>query len=127
MANKKVSMLRIRKLIQLSARGLSQRKISKEMKMGRNIVSMYLEQIKRSGQSCQSLLELDDAALSALLSPPSKEMSKDERFCALEPLLPAYAKELKRTGVTKHLLWEEYRNDFPNGYGYTQFKKYLNQ
>ncbi len=126
MANKKVSMLRIRKLIQLTTRGLSQRKISKEMKMGRNIVSMYLEQIKRTGQSCQSLLELDDASLSALLSPPAKQTSKDERFCTLEPLLPGYAKELKRTGVTKLLLWEEYRNDFPKGYGYTQFKKHLN-
>ncbi len=127
MANKRVSMLRIRKLIQLTARGLSQRKISKEMRMGRNIVSMYLEQIKRTGQSCQSLLELDDAALAALLSSPPKQIPVDERFCSLEPLLPIYAKELKRTGVTKLLLWEEYRNDMPNGYGYTQFKKHLNR
>ena len=67
MANKMVSMLRIRKLIQLSARGLSQRKISEELKMGRNVVSLYLEQIRQSKQSYQSLLELDDASLSALL------------------------------------------------------------
>ncbi len=119
-------MLRIRKLIQLASRGLSQRKISKEMRMGRNIVSMYLEQIKRTGKPCQSLLALDDASLAALLSPPAKPTPVDERFCNLEPLLSVYAKELKRTGVTKLLLWEEYRNDFADGYGYTQFKKYLN-
>ena len=109
MANKKVSMLRIRKLMQLTSRGLSQRKISKEMRMGRNIVSMYLEQIKQTGQSCQSLLALDDAALAALLSPPAKPTPVDERFCSLEPLLSVYAKELKRTGVTKLLLWWIYR------------------
>ena len=29
--------------------------------------------------------------------------------------------ELCRTGVTRHLLWEEYRRSHPAGYGYTQF------
>lgn len=127
MANKMVSMLRIRKLIQLSARGLSQRKISEELKMGRNVVSLYLEQIRQSKQSYQSLLELDDASLSALLSQPPKETPVDERLTKLVPLLPDYVKELKRTGVTKLLLWEEYRECDSGGYGYTQFKKHLNR
>lgn len=126
MANRKVSMLRIRKLIQLTSRGLSQRKISKEVKMGRNIVSMYLGQIEQTGQSYQALLALDDADLGRLLLPSAKEIPKDERYSILEPLLSGYAKELGRTGVTKLLLWEEYRSDYPQGYGYTQFKRYLN-
>jgi len=38
-----------------------------------------------------------------------------------------YAKELNKNGVTKLLLWEEYRKENPEGYEYTQFKHYLNQ
>jgi hypothetical protein len=29
------------------------------------------------------------------------------------------ARELKRKGVTLLLLWQEYRADYPDGYGYT--------
>jgi transposase len=41
------------------------------------------------------------------------------------------AKELKKRGVTRQLLWEEYRREHPRGYGYSQFcehfKRYLEQ
>ncbi len=121
-------MLRIRQLIQLLERGVSQRKISSELRMGRNIVAGYSERIRASGQSYQDLLALDDASLSSLLTPSlPKENVPDERFATLEPLLPGYIKELRYTGVTKLLLWEEYRSEYPSGYGYTQFKHYLNQ
>jgi len=32
--------------------------------------------------------------------------------------------ELKNKGMTRMLLWEEYKQTHPNGYGYSQFKKY---
>ncbi|MBW6464850.1 MAG: IS21 family transposase [Firmicutes bacterium] len=128
MANKQISMLRTRQLIQLLERGVSQRKISLQLRMSRNIVSTYAVRIRESGKSYQELLALDDATLSFLLSMSSvHEAVPDERFSSLEPLLPGYAKELKRTGVTKLLLWEEYRTDYSEGYGYTQFKHYLNR
>ncbi|HEX6430615.1 MAG TPA: hypothetical protein VF008_23145 [Niastella sp.] len=36
-----------------------------------------------------------------------------------------FTKELKRTGVTKQLQWEEYRKLHPNGYGKSQFDELL--
>jgi transposase len=131
MGNKTVSMLRIRKLIQLLERGCSARQMSAELKMGRNIVSGYMKRVAESGKSSEELLGLDDALLSSLLvkhnQPVGEKVEEDERFVLLEPLLPAYAQELRRTGVTKQLLWEEYKRDYPsNSYGYTQFKLYLN-
>ncbi len=102
-------MLRTRQLIQLLERGVSQRKISLQLRMSRNIVSSYAVRIRESGNSYQELLDLDDASLSFLLSMSSvHEAVPDERFSSLEPLLPGYIKELKKTGVTKLLLWEEY-------------------
>ena len=32
-----------------------------------------------------------------------------------------WIKELRRVGVTRHLLWQEYRKEYPQGYGYSQF------
>ncbi|MEO0726718.1 MAG: IS21 family transposase, partial [Bacteroidota bacterium] len=35
--------------------------------------------------------------------------------------LDHWVKELKRVGVTRQLLWQEYRQAYPEGYGYSQF------
>ncbi|MBF9016723.1 MULTISPECIES: IS21 family transposase, partial [unclassified Oceanispirochaeta] len=40
---------------------------------------------------------------------------------------PQFAKELKKTGVTLQLLWEEYRIDNPDGLKYTQFCYHFQQ
>ncbi len=127
MANKTVCMLRIRKLIQLLDKDLSQRKISSELKMGRNILSGYICRIEQTGLSHQSLLELDDSALASLLTTARATPAADPRLSGLTPRLEGYVQELGRTGVTKKLLWEEYQQEVPNGYGYTQFKEHLNR
>jgi transposase len=36
-------------------------------------------------------------------------------------MLPYLLGELSRPGVTRQLLWEEYREKHPDGYSYTQF------
>jgi transposase len=41
--------------------------------------------------------------------------------------LSYYEKELKRTGVTRNLLWQEYRLNNANGYSCTQFCYHLQQ
>ena len=43
------------------------------------------------------------------------------------PDMEQMAKELSRRGVTMQLLWEEYRRNEPEGYGYTQFCQHLRQ
>ena len=38
-----------------------------------------------------------------------------------EPDWPTLGKEFKRKGVTLRLLWQEYRENYNEGYGYSQF------
>jgi transposase len=38
-----------------------------------------------------------------------------------EPDWAALARELKRSGVNLMVLWEEYRESHPDGYGYSRF------
>jgi len=127
MANKTVCMLRIRKLIQLLDKDLSQRKISSELKMGRNILSGYISRIEQTALSYQSLLGMDDSTLASLLTAAAAELPADPRLSDLTPRMENYVHELNRTGVTKKLLWEEYQQEVPGGYGYTQFKEHLNR
>ena len=44
-----------------------------------------------------------------------------------EPDWAALARELKRPGVTMSILWEEYREVHPEGYGYSRFCDLLHE
>nr|WP_321373402.1 hypothetical protein [uncultured Bacteroides sp.] len=74
MANKVITMLRIRRMLQLLEKGLSLRKISKELEMGRNTISDYHARIGNSGKSYQELLSLSDNSLSKILLPVKDEI-----------------------------------------------------
>lgn len=49
---------------------------------------------------------MDDQALDELRRPHSTE---EQRYKRLLEFFPYVEKELKSTGVTRHLLWKEYR------------------
>jgi transposase len=51
----------------------------------------------------------------------------NERLQILFSLFPAIEKELKRKGVTRQLLWKEYKTNHPDGVGLSQFKHYFSQ
>lgn len=70
----------------------------------------------RAGLGRPLPLELDEAALEARLFKPG-EPGRER----VAPDLVWVHQELKRPGVTLHLLWEEYREVHPEGYGYSQF------
>jgi len=68
---------------------------------------------------------LQDTALSAVLYPsPEKASAKRLRQDFSERTV-LFTDDLKRTGVTRLLLWEEYKTKFPLGYEYSQFCELL--
>jgi len=84
--------------------------------MGAGTVSEYLARAAQAGLTWPLPAELDDVALEALLFPavpPGQERAR--------PDLLKVHQELKRPGVTLHLLWQEYREVHPDGYGYSRF------
>ncbi len=58
---------------------------------------------------------------------PAPIVGADERYGQLQAELPRLLAELKRRGVTRQLLWEEYRSHHPGGYGYSQFCHYFTE
>jgi transposase len=52
---------------------------------------------------------------------------KSEQLITLESYFSYFDKELKRTGVTQRLLWEEYYDKHPDGFKLSQFKYWYHQ
>lgn len=124
-------MHQIRRIIELQLQGRSIREASRLTGLSRNTVRDYLRRMSASGTTWTELLNMDDESLSDLAYVPAIEKSgagrlADDRHVYLESRMEYFCGELKKRGVTRQLLWEEYRREHPGGYGYTQFCAYLN-
>ena len=127
MAGKKKSMEQIRNILQQKVNGLSIHAIARYCRASRNTVRGYLRSIKRSSYTYSEALKLDDDALGQLLFEEEKPPTMDPRYAQLQERLSYYATEFKKRHVTRQILWEEYRELFAEGYGYTQFCHYFNK
>jgi transposase len=126
MAAKRKTMEQIRSILQQRINGRSIRSIAEQTGLSRNTIRFYLRTIETSGHSLPHALELTDESLATLLARDEPLVSQDARYLDLHARLTAYASELKKRHVTRELLWEEYRQHYPEGYGYTRFCHYLN-
>lgn len=119
-------MLQIRRILQLLEGGQSERSIALQVSMSRNTVSYYKKQFRESERSLSELLSLKDHELSKIIYKEQSGCRKDSRYERLAPNLSTYVSELKRRGVTRQLLWQEYRDKDADGYSYQQFCEHLN-
>ena len=118
----------IRRILQLMQSNTSERSIAKQCAISRTTVRSYSLRLLQSNLGFDQLLDLDDKALSAMVyESPEIGKGRSKRFDSMEELLVKCESELKKTGVTRELLWQEYRLLCPKGYGYTQFCHYLSQ
>ena len=120
-------MLQLRLLIQLLQKGLSGRRIAMDVQLSRNTVQQYTERLLAGGRDLASLHELNDTDLSAIAYAGSKQTLPDIKRTDFEGRIEYFIAELRRTGVTKHLLWEEYKLEYIDGYAYSQFCELFGQ
>jgi transposase len=125
MAGKLLNMNVIKQIIRLSQNGESKQGISNTLKISRNTVKKYLHLIQVNGFQAEKLLLMDDKQVENLFTLPDEPIPA--RYDHLAALFPTYEKELKRTGVNRWVLWEEYILKYPEGYGYSQFCYHLQQ
>ena len=97
--------------------GLSDRDIAASCRICATAVRGYVRRAREAGLEWPLPEALQDAQLEPLLFPPPQSIPANDR-----PIMdwPEVHKQLKRKGVTLQLLWEEYRRDHPNGYGYSR-------
>lgn len=133
MAGKPKQMSQIKQLIILKRQGKGIKTIARILDISKNTVKTYLFKLdklltgKRSEKmTLDTLLGLDEPELYTLFHPGNPSY-KDSRYDHFKSNLDYYRKELQRTGVTRTLLWEEYRQANPGGYSYSQFCFHLDQ
>src|SRR5271154_1649098 len=91
-AKRELSMRQLRHLLRLHHDGVSAREIGRRLGVARSTIQDNLKRAVATG-----------------------------RRRRVEPDWAALARELKRPGVTMMILWEEYREVQPEGYGYSRF------
>src|SRR5699024_4735028 len=75
----------------------------------------------------EKLAKMENPELEAKFHPGNPAYKEADRFTDFKAQIDYFLKELKRKGVTKRLLWEEYKAQYPGGYKYSQFCFHLQQ
>jgi len=110
-------MSKLKSIIQKLSKGVSLRSISSQFKISRNTISLYKRKIEALGMDYQEILSLSEDEICNLLQVTiSQRLEDDERYLDLMKRLSSYKEELKRPGVTRLRLWQEYKLERDDGY-----------
>ena len=124
MANKVISMSKLRQLLRLNSQGESKLSISRLTGLSKNTVKKYLRIASDKGFTIQDIEELSDEQLDISFGMESV-LPEPDRYKHLMKLLPVYEKRLKKRNVSRESLWAEYIAQYPDGYRIAQFKRHI--
>jgi len=111
MSGKRITMRKIRDILRLRHEGgLSIRQITASTKVSIGAIQKLLTRAKTLGLGWPLDAELTDTQLAGLFYPRA-DTRVSRRFEV--PDWPVMHQELKRKGMTKQLLWEEYTEQYP--------------
>ena len=119
-------MSRIKQLLQLYQSGFSNHCIGRELQLDKETVNSYIRKVQSNGFDIAYLLSLDDPVLEKKFSAGNPAYT-EERFQVIKDKLSYFESELGRKHVTRRIIWEEYKKEYPDGYSYSQFCYHLSQ
>ena len=126
MSNKIVTMMKLRRIIQMLSEGYSQNDICRETSSSKTTVSGYKKMADGTKLSYQELLLMEDSELEALLQPKPDNPPADPRKAELDAMMPKIISRLSKRYSTVELVHQDYYLKLhPDGYGYTQFNKHV--
>lgn len=112
-------MRQIRQMLRLARDGVSAREIGRTLGVARSTIQDNLRRAATAGLAWPLAGDLTDAVLEQRLFAHAGVKSGFRR--RVEPDWACLACELKKPGVNLMVLWEEYRDAHPDGYGYSRF------
>jgi len=124
MAAKAIAMEQLKQVLRLAQEGQSIKGIARLTGLARNTVRTYLSRGMEQGSDP---VIHTDVELAAQLYDQDTSVFKSFRYQQLLQHLEGADTELVKTGVTRQLLWREYLEQHPDGYGYSQYCYYLQQ
>jgi transposase len=119
MVQERLTMRKIAEVLRLKWEcKLSNRAIARSCSISHSTVSEYLRRAQEAGLSWPLPADMGEDTLLELLFPQAPQSSSCAIPCPDWSLIHA---ELRKKSVTLRLLWVEYREAQPDGYGYSQF------
>ena len=120
MPTKRISMRQLREILRLRLYAdLSMRQIKSSLRVSLGAVQKVSSKAQAQNLNWEAIERLDDQQLARLFYPAADTRASGDFE------LPDWVevhRELRRKGVTKHLLWEEYTQQYPNrSYSYAQY------
>lgn len=127
MANKPLSMEKLRQILLFLERGYSERTIAKQTNVSRPTIHQYALIFASTGSGYDTLLKLTNRELYAIVQggKVNKEVVTDPRKMHFFEQVDYFILELKKVGVTRYLLWQEYLETYPSGFQYSRFCELL--
>jgi transposase len=117
-------MSNIRHILRLHTQKQTMSEIIIQTGIRRNVLKNIIDEFKKSKLTFNEINELNDNDLEDLFSKVNK-VESDEKIKVLTNLFPYIDRELKRKGVTRNLLWDEYKKKHPDGVGISYFNTYF--
>jgi len=114
MANQSLQMDQIERVIELYEQGVAKKQIARILGLSRTTVKKYISRIESAG----GVNGLSQDNIKTVVYDGGQI---DQRNEVLISELDGIIKELKRAGVTRQLLWEEYKKRHPGGFSYGRF------
>lgn len=121
MSQKPIVMEQLKQILQLKADGTGIREIARRIGISRNSVRKYLLLLEADTDNLTSKALADRAYNNEVLERNSIRLQQLHHHFGYASL------ELSKTGVTRQLLWHEYLEVYPDGYGYSQYCWRLNE
>jgi transposase len=119
MAHKRISCMEIRQLLQLKMNGQSNRLCAETLQINRNTINDYVAVLKQTGMPYSELFSKTDLELRELF--PQADTKDSERYQVLAEYLPQVYADRSLPGFTLQNCWSVYKENHPDGYGFTQF------
>ena len=116
MGQERLPVRKIREVLRLKAEGFSDRQIAAAISSARSTVQECARRARDAGVTWPLPPSIDEAALHAMLYKRVVPLSRTPR-----PDFAYLHAELRRRGVTRLLLWEEYKSTHPDGWQYSVF------
>lgn len=121
MANKPITMNKIRQIIKLHTHAKGKTFISEQTGISRNTVKKYVRIFKKLKTTYEAINQLSDQELLKIFSPAPVVKENYERYQELMQYMPHVDKMLRQKGNTRFKIWKEYKTKYPDGYLYTSF------
>ena len=118
-ARRELTMRQLRQMLRLAHEGVSARAIGRMLGAARSTVQDNLKRAEAAGLAWPLDADITDVVLEQRLFARAGVRPGVRR--RVEPDWSPLAREAKRPGVNLMVLWEEYREVHPDGYGYSRF------